>query len=155
MLRTKYIIAGRRQWSVENPGVPHPLDVTARLDELRELEDGWADGMQYPPSDWGNGYGKAPSHSGLDWLSGAFERHYPDDAPLPYTYPTPEGGIQIEWSLGPYEASVEIDLEERTGEWHCLNLETDVSDLIDLDLNNPGDWNWLGQEIRRLGSKIQ
>ena len=150
MLRTKYIIAGRRQWSVENPGVPHPLDVTARLDELRELEDGWADGMQYPPSDWGNGYGKAPAHSGLDWLSEAFDRHYPDDAPLPYTYPTPEGGIQIEWSLGPYEASVEIDLESHSAEWDVVDIPGDTSEEKMLNLDDAEDWTWFASEVRRL-----
>ena len=55
-----------------------PLDVPARLDELRGMQDGWLEGD-----------GKAPPHSGLDWLSGAFaKRGYPDDIPLPYTYPT-------------------------------------------------------------------
>ena len=94
MLKTELSRAGRRQWDVENPGLPHLLDVTARLDEFREIQDGWADGMQ-SAENWGNGYGKAPDHAGLDWLAGSFERHFPDDLPLPYTCPPPEGGVQI------------------------------------------------------------
>ena len=45
---------------VDDISLLHPLDVPARLDEFRDMKDGWADGMQHP-SDWGNGYGRAPS----------------------------------------------------------------------------------------------
>ena len=152
MLKTEYARAGRRQWSLENPGIPHPLDVPARLAEFRELENGWADGMQIA-GDQGSNYGKAPAPDGLHWLSGAFERHYPDDIPLPYAYPTPEGGVQLEWSLGTIEIDLEIDLQEHKAEWHCLDFGANVSDLRNLDLDNPKDWSWLAQEIRRLESK--
>ena len=93
-----------------------PLDVPARLDELRAMQDGWLDGA-----------GKAPSHAGLDWLADAFARHYPDDAPLPYAYPTPEGGVQFEWTLGVHDISLEVNLNDRTAIWHRLDL-SDVSD---------------------------
>ena len=36
----------------------------------------------------------------------------------------PRGGLQAEWSLPPCEASLEVDLGARTGEWHALNLVT-------------------------------
>ena len=62
-----------------------PLHVPARLDELRSMQDSWLEGE-----------GKASPHSGLDWLSDAFQSQYPDDIPLPYTYPTFEGGVQCE-----------------------------------------------------------
>ena len=125
----------------------HPLDVPSRLDEFRSLRDGWADGMQYA-GDWGNGYGKAPSHAGLDWLAAAFTRHYPADAPLPYTYPTPEGGVQMEWSLGVQEISLEIDLETGQGWWHRLDMSTTDDAEQDLTLDAAG-WQWLGAEIIR------
>ena len=73
-----------------------PLDIAAQLEELRNLKDGWADGIQHP-SDWGSGYGKAPRHDGLNWLWDRLEREYPDDLPLTCIYPTPEGGVQMEW----------------------------------------------------------
>ena len=127
--------------------VLHPLDVPARLDEFRALRDGWADGMQYA-GDWGNGYGKAPSHAGLDWLAAAFTRHYPQDAPLPYTYPTPEGGVQMEWSVGNQDISLEIDLATRQGWWHRLDLSTTDAAEQDLTLDAAA-WQWLGTEIIR------
>ena len=101
--------------------------------------------------DWGNGYGKAPDHAGLDWLADAFNRHYPDDLPLPYLFPTPEGGVEAEWAIGPHRASLEIDLDTRQAEWHCLDLSTDISCEQDLQLGTPQSWEWLASEVRRLG----
>lgn len=134
--------------AVEDAAKPrHPLDVPARLDEFRELKDGWADGMQYA-GNWGNGYGKAPSYAGLDWLSVAFTRYYPEDAPLPFTYPTPEGGVQMEWSLGDQEISLEVNLETGWAWWHRLDMSTDDDEEQDLNLNSDG-WIWLVAEIMR------
>ena len=129
----------------------HPLDVPARLDEFRALRDGWADGMQYA-GDWGNGYGKAPSPAGLDWLAAAFTRHYPQDAPLPHTYPTPEGGIQMEWSYGSQDISLEIDLETQQGEWCRLDLSSMDEAERNLTLDAAA-WQWLGAEIIRWADK--
>ena len=70
------------------------LDVSAQLDKLRDMKQGWLDGEGAPPS-----------HSGLDWLSNAFKMYYPDGAGIPYTYPTPNGGVQMEWSINKREIS--------------------------------------------------
>lgn len=42
-----------------------------RIEEIRQLKDGWLDGA-----------GLAPRNDHLDWFVAAFERHYPDDLPL-------------------------------------------------------------------------
>ena len=128
-----------------------PLDVTAQLDELRNLKDGWADGTQHP-RDWGKRYGKAPSHEGLDWLADKLESEYPNDLPLPRIYPTPEGGVQMEWTLGEFEAEIEVNLDDRVGEW--LWIETASEDANDktLNLDESDSWTWLAAEIRRLGA---
>ena len=131
----------------------HPLDVPSRLDEFRSLRDGWADGMQYA-GDWGNGYGKAPSHAGLDWLAAAFTRHYPADAPLPYTYPTPEGGVQMEWSYGVNDITLEIDLETRRGEWFWFERNSDAEQEKDLDLDDAAAWAWVGGEVSRMAASL-
>ena len=116
------------------------LDPASRLDEFRDMQDGWLDG-----------YGYAPSPRGLDWLSSSLKRRYAADAPSPYIYPTPEGGVSLEWSIGPHRASLEIDLDTREAEWHCLNLATDHSYERDLQLDAPQDWAWLANEVRGLG----
>ncbi len=154
MLKTEPFRAGRRQWNAENPGLPHPLDVAARLAEFREMQDGWADGMQ-SVENWGDGYGKAPDHAGLDWLADSFERHYPDDLPLPYTYPTPEGGVQMEWSLGPFEISLEINLDSHLAEWFWVEIPSDAEGEKTLNLDDANEWAWLANELQRLAGSTK
>ena len=128
-----------------------PLDIEAQLDRLRILEDGWADGMQHP-RDWGKGYGKAPSHEGIDWLGDTLEREYPGDLPLPRIYPTPEGGVQMEWTLGRFGAELEVNLDDRVGEWLWIDIASEDEDEESLNLDDSDSWSWLAAEIRRLGS---
>ena len=116
---------------------PRMNDVPARLDELRGMQDGWYEGE-----------GVAPSLEGLDWLSDAFERHYPDDAPLPYIYPTFEGGISMECSVENSEAMLEIDIDDHSAEWFWLDRDSDDEFERTLNLDDIADWQWLASEIR-------
>ena len=115
-----------------------PLGILARLEELRELKDGWLDGA-----------GHAPAHDGLDWLSVAFERHYVG-APLPYVYPTAEGGVQMEWSLGSREISLEVTFADHSAEWFWTDVSNDDEDERTLNLDTAAAWEWIADEIRRL-----
>ena len=115
------------------------LDVAARLDELRSLRGGWLDGE-----------GRAPSQAGLDWFSGSFESNYPEDLPLPYLYPTAEGGVLAEWTLGQHEISLEVDFGSKQGEWHNLNMATDREEEQLLKLCEVSGWGWLVVRIRNL-----
>lgn len=123
--------------SMQHISILDALDVPARLDEFRGLQDGWLDGR-----------GRAPAHNGLDWLSQAFEQNYPYDLSLPYLYPTAEGGVQAEWSLGSQEISLEIDLLQHTGEWHNLNMTTHADEMEVLNLDDPEEWEWLVRHLR-------
>jgi hypothetical protein len=113
-----------------------PQDIPARLDELRTLKDGWLDGS-----------GLAPSAKGLDWLATALDQYYPDNLPLPYFYPVAEGGVQLEWPIKPQEVSLEIDLAQKSGEWHVLNIDTNAEELKSLNLADEAAWSWV---IKRL-----
>ena len=126
--------------SVESVTVLDPLDFHACLDEFRSMQDGWHEGD-----------GKAPPHSGLDWLSGAFARGYPDDIPLPYTYPTFEGGVQCEWTIGQFYIQIKIDLDTRKGDWIRFDENSDFSVFEDeeiLNLDDPSAWDWMATKIR-------
>ena len=94
-----------------------PLDVDARLDRFRNLRDGWLEDG-----------GVAPDHGGLDWLSGVFERYYPDDLQLPRTYPTAESGVSLEWSAGNQEIDMEVNIDDNTGEWYVFNRDSKHSE---------------------------
>ena len=128
---------------IEHISVLDPLDVSARLDEFRDLRDGWLDGA-----------GRAPSGAGLDWLARAFGQHFPDDLSLPFAYPTAEGGVQLEWSLDPYEITLEIDLAGHTGEWHALHMATNAEEARDLSMDSPDAWEWLADQIRQAAGGV-
>lgn len=105
------------------------LDISARIDDMRLLKDGWLEGQ-----------GKAPSKEGLDWLAQAFDNYYPSDLPLPYLYPTEPGGVQVEWSLGRNEITLEIDLVEHSGHFHALQMEDDTEETSRFDLGSEICW---------------
>ena len=128
--------------TVEHGDIRDPLDISARLDELRLMKNGWLEGK-----------GLAPPHEGLDWLSRAFDEHYPKNLPLPYLYPTEEGGVQAEWSLGPKEISLDIELSSHSGEWHVLDVETDDVSERTLNIEDAGDWKWLVEQIRHMNQE--
>ena len=126
--------------SVERVTILHPLDFHACLDEFRNMQDGWHEGD-----------GKAPPHSGLDWLSGVFALGYPDDIPLPYTYPTFEGGVQCEWTIGQFYIEIVIDLDTRKGDWIRFDENSEFSVFEDeeiLNLDDPSAWAWMAAKIR-------
>lgn len=125
--------------SIEHVSMLDPLDIPARLDELRSLEDGWLEGQ-----------GIAPSDAELNWLSEAFGRHFPDDLPLPHLYPTAEGGIRAEWSIEQNEITLDIDIGKHTGHWHGLDMDSDAEESKSLTLDDADDWKWLVSRIQHL-----
>ena len=126
--------------SIEHLNTLDPLDIGARLDELRLLKDGWLERDS-----------KAPPAQGLNWLEAAFDLHYPDNTALPHLYPTPEGDISAEWSNDRWDLSLNIRLSDKRGTWHGLNLENDGVETCELDLANDEAWAWL---IEKLGETL-
>lgn len=125
--------------SVEHVSILDSMDVASRLDELKNLKDGWLDGK-----------GVTPILTGVDWLTTAFSEYYPEDLSPPYLYPTAEGNILAEWSLGPHEISLEINLNQKTGQWHALKLDADTHTERTLKLTLADDWNWVVDQIRAI-----
>lgn len=118
--------------------------IATRFGELKALRDGWLDGD-----------GKAPSHEGLDWLAGIIRSLYSDNLPPPYVYPTPEGGVQLEWSLDGREISLEVDLGSKTGEWHSFDLSTKDEELKRFDLATATGWSEIVRRLRQAGGATQ
>lgn len=135
---------GRRERLVVVQSIEHgaqlvPLDIPARLNELRKLEDGWLDGE-----------GLAPNDDALSRLAASFDRYYPRGLPLPHVYPTIEGGVQAEWSIQSNEVSLNVNLSTLEGEWHSLDMDTDNEERRMLNLVDTGCWAWLAERIRSL-----
>ena len=114
-----------------------PLDVRARLDQFKHLQDGWL-----------GGHGVAPGKGGLEWLAATFEAWFADDLPLPYLYPTEAGGVMAEWDVEDLSPSLEIDLPARMGEWHVLDHRDGTVDEDTVDLRTEGGWRALAEHIR-------
>jgi hypothetical protein len=78
--------------------VDDPDDLAAldnRLGELEELQEGWLDGDGLPP---------APA--ALQSARATLAELLGLEAPRPRVYPTPEGGVQAEWTAGNHEISL-------------------------------------------------
>ena len=114
-----------------------PIDVPARLEEFKEVENGWLDGE-----------GMVPSRDGLDWLIGAFRAHFPSEAMPARTYHTREGHVRMEWFMGSNFMSFEVDLPLHTGGWLWSNSESRDFNHGDLDLDKVSSWEWLVSEIK-------
>jgi|APLak6261658528_1056013.scaffolds.fasta_scaffold01899_2 hypothetical protein len=125
--------------SVEHITLLDSLDVESRLEELAELQDGWLDGK-----------GIAPNRENLFWLSNEFDAKFNPALLLPYLYPTAEGGVQAEWSLGDWEVSLEINLDSKSAEWQAFNLVTQTCCEQVWNLGNAEDWQALNQALQAL-----
>jgi len=130
--------------SVEHVVILDRLDVSVRIDEFRMLKEGWFDGR-----------GAAFANHHLNWLVDAFANHYPDDARLPYLFPTPDGTILAEWSLGEHAISLEISLEGHLADWHVLKTSTGEEETQQYDLNSPDDWHAMAERVKKLGGAAE
>jgi hypothetical protein len=125
--------------AIEHVSVLDPLDIAARLDELKYLKEGWL-----------GGNGIALFGSGLDWLASAFAGYYSDEQPVPHFYPTAEGRVRAEWTSGPNELSLEIDLQSHSADWHDWNSDSDAEEARVVSLDSDNDWAWIVERIREL-----
>ena len=124
--------------SIEEITALDPLDVPSRLHELKDMQDGWLEGE-----------GRALSSEGLNWLATQFEQYYPADLPLPYLYPTPEGGVRAEWSEGADAVVLQTDLDNHSASWLWFDRGSDTDHERELNLDDAEDRSWWVNEVRK------
>lgn len=128
--------------SIEYINQLDPLDIEMRLDELAKLQSGWL-----------NGKGFALDGAALSLLAESFEEFFDPELPLPYLYPTAEGGVQAEWTIDNWEVSLEIQLPTLQAELHALNLvtsaEKEFSGSLIADAEHSG-WAELNKNLLQL-----
>jgi hypothetical protein len=117
-----------------------PNDVPARLEALAQLRDGWLDGS-----------GVAPSVEGTSWLADAWTKHFPDDLPDPFTYPTEDGGVQMEWTFGSYEVSAKVDLRGKDATLLAVDVDGGDDAEAVTHLGAAKGWKELAEFVRRHG----
>lgn len=114
-----------------------------RMSILRLVRDGFHEGQ-----------GVAPDHDALMWLCDRYCEHFGDDLPAPYIYPTlePVGGVMLEWSFGPIDVSLEIDLKDKVGQWDVTGTKTSfVTDEEALFiLTDAEPWQEIAAKIRKF-----
>lgn len=107
-------------------------DFADRIEWLRGIKDGWY-----------NGDSLGIDSAGLDWFTNVWQHQIviwnslkEDEAHrwIPYMYPTPEGHISVEWSIG---MEMIVDLKAQTG---LLWFDDDKEDIT-LDLNKMESWS--------------
>jgi hypothetical protein len=133
----------QRLESVEDISLIDALDIAERLEELSRLEDGWMDGK-----------GKAPEKKDLEWLDETFDLNYDTALPLPRLFPTAEGGIQAEWSIGSWEITLEFDLPKRRGTVQAVNLATAAELNQEYDLSDENSWKSINEIIKNCREGI-
>lgn len=119
-----------------------PLDVTTRLEELAQLQNGWLDGTK----------GQALNQASLIRLAQAFDEAFNTTLPLPHLYPTPEGDVQAEWSLGVWEVSLEISLTDFQANYQAVQTISGQTreKIFNLAAEDCQDWTALNQELAQL-----
>ena len=114
-----------------------PIDAPARLEEFKEVEDGWLDGE-----------GIAPSHDGLDWLIGAVKSHSPAKEMPTKCYLTRDARVRMEWSGGGTFMCMRVDLYLHTGGWQWSNSKSLEFKHGKLDLDEASSWEWWVSKVK-------
>lgn len=127
--------------SVEHITPLDPLDIETRLEELALLQDGWLDGK-----------GRALDKASLIRLAQLFDARFSADLPLPHLYPTPEGGVQAEWTLGSWEVSLEISLPDLAADYQAVHTATGETreQTLSLAAEDGADWTTLNAALTQL-----
>ena len=127
--------------SVEHITPLDPLDIETRLEELALLQDGWLDGK-----------GRALDKASLIRLAQLFDARFSADLPLPHLYPTPEGGVQAEWTLGSWEVSLEISLPDLAADYQAVHTATGETreQTLSLAAEDGADWTALNAALTQL-----
>lgn len=107
-----------------------------RLRELSELKDGWL----------GPG-GKHLSAQGLAWFVRVYAKVIIGSGlPTPHLFPTPEGNIQAEWSLGSWSVEAEFDHAAHHASLLAVSKKNAGAKDVELNLDSPS----VGSEFSRF-----
>jgi hypothetical protein len=118
--------------------VPNLPKVHARIQELKAIRD------------IADHYIKVPSDEHMDKLNLLLQAFYPkciEDDLLIFPTSIPNK-IRLEWQIGQYDISLEINMDNLKGYYHCLNLQTERCEEERHMLHDQKSWEILTDRIR-------
>ncbi len=127
--------------SVEHVRLLEPLDIGARLDELRKLKKGWL-----------NEESPKLSHAGLSTLSSKFDQYYSSGLRLPYLFPTEEGDVLAEWQTDTQNISLEVTIDDKSEKFLdaillMFDMDGDNDQEKALNLKDSASWQTLNETL--------
>ena len=121
---------------IGNENILSPLNIAARLDEIRSMTDNWPQGTN-----------TALRARDLDWLDRAFQDHYPEDYAFPYAFLTSEGEMEFEWHTRGGDLVLTVDLAGRNGEYTFIDLSGAVQRHTPVNLSDQSGWERVVREL--------
>ena len=91
--------------------------------------------------DWCGIGAKPVPREGARWLIEELKRECWLLLPVPYSYPTEDGFVSLEWDC----ATLEVDTEAKTGEFHDFEADT-----VKYDLSKREEWTELRDTLKSL-----
>ncbi|MCL2033017.1 MAG: hypothetical protein FWG96_07120 [Methanomassiliicoccaceae archaeon] len=116
-----------------------PLDIQARIEELSHLEDGWLDGT-----------GKGILKDGAKRVAELFALCYEEKLPTPHIFPTEDGELQAEWSIGVSELILRVNLETLIGRVVAIDTENDSEKEYECNLSEKLSWDRINSSISEM-----
>jgi len=112
--------------------------VNLRLHELSKLTDGWYEGGGY-----------APSKETINRAKIVLLKVHQEDpeVTIPSIFPTPEGGIQMEWSLDGWDIEVRIQPESELVHGFAIGAKTEREFMIGASSDLHELLAWLQGEV--------
>jgi hypothetical protein len=127
----------------EHPRAGEVRKMWNRIDHLSTLEDGWIEGE-----------GSAPSETAIVRAREILARLLVDHewVARPKVYPTPDGGVQAEWTLGRWACEVAFSADG-TARGEATEVEDDRDSEIELDTLSASNADQLASWLMRLAGE--
>lgn len=140
--RRERVKEGRDIRAVNDEDSSDAAPLPEQFARLRRLPPGWLE----PSTPALDSQGLGEFESFLESVVAAAE------CPLPFLYPTEDGGARAEWTLGPWEVALTADLTSGAVEFHATNVTADTQEQLSATVARPHDAERVALVLRRLAS---
>ena len=115
------------------------LSIPSQLAELKQIKSGWLDGE-----------GEAISLELMVLVQKKFASLYSMKAMPPAIFPSPDGGLCLEWSNEVFYSTLELRAKDLSGLYHELKYKDNTVVCKEFDILSDLDMLWLSKKISLL-----